>query len=289
MGHDGTTASAPGGALGRVTASFGNPRGSDGPSRGGALAEGSAFQEPRVRGRDRIRFLDGTTAGAPGGAFGRVAASFGNPRGTDSPSGGGALAEGSVLEEPRSLPTRYFLEQRPDPNLFHLKSLHHAAPPELSCPSASARKVDHFGYRPLEPVPRNSPDSASFPDALANLTLAKERPGSSQYVVPKKGKTKATIGQRESTLGTPPVIDDGPQKDDVVDYGDGGSDSPMDDRQTTALEFTRTSAAMSETERALCHSRLKMLFPEVERARAAVRAAEEAGEAAKEITASGKD
>ena len=43
LGRDGTTASAPGGALGRVTASFGNPRGTDGPSRGGALAEGSAF------------------------------------------------------------------------------------------------------------------------------------------------------------------------------------------------------------------------------------------------------
>ena len=194
----------------------------------------------------------------------------------------GALAEGSVLKEPRSLPTRSFLEQRPDPNLFRLKSLHHAAPPELSCPSASARKADHFGHRPLDLVPRNSPDSASFPDALVNLTLATERPGSSQYVVPKKDKTKATIGQRESTLGTPPVIDDAPQEDEMVDYGDGGSDSPMDDRQTTAPEFTRTSAAMSENERALCQSRLKTLFPEVERARAAVRAAEEAGEAAKE-------
>ena len=385
-GRDGTTASAPGGALGRATASVGNPRRTDGPSRGGALAEGPAFQEPRARGRERIRFLDGTTAGTPGGAFGRVAASFGNPRGTDSPSGGEALAEGSVLEEPRSLPTRYFLEQRPDPNLFHLKSLHHAAPPELSCPSASARKADHFGHGPFDPVPRKSPDSASFPDALVNLTLATERPGSSQYVILKKGKTKATIGQRESTQGTPPVIDDAPQEDEVVDYGDGSSDSLTDDHQVTdaaaltimgiqhllkhfslhekfrilglrnveaptsltacstvegrepgmsrcqnrdtlrdrlphpspaggshaphfpyhlvasstitpqrtttaispqipqatAPEFTRTSAAMSENERVLCQSRLKTLFPEVERARAAVRAAEEAGEAAKE-------
>ena len=80
---DGTTDSAPGGALGRVTASFGNPRGTDGPSRGGALAEGSAFEEPHLRGHD------GTTASAPGGALGRVTASFGNPRGTDGPSRGG--------------------------------------------------------------------------------------------------------------------------------------------------------------------------------------------------------
>ena len=85
---------APGGALGRATASFGNPRGTDGPSRGAALAEGSAFEEPRLRGRDRARLLDGTTAGAPTG-------SFGNPRGTDGPSRGGTIAEGSAFEESR--------------------------------------------------------------------------------------------------------------------------------------------------------------------------------------------
>ena len=104
---DGTTAGAP-------TASFGNPRGTDGPSRGGTLAEGSAFEEPRLWGRDRARLLDDITAGAPGGAFGRATASFRNPRGTDGPSEGGALAEGSIFEEPRFLPTRFFLEQRPD-------------------------------------------------------------------------------------------------------------------------------------------------------------------------------
>ena len=43
---DGTTAGAPGGELGRVTASFGNPRGTDGPSERGALAKGSTFEEP---------------------------------------------------------------------------------------------------------------------------------------------------------------------------------------------------------------------------------------------------
>ena len=81
-------------ALGRATASFGNPRGTDGPSRGAALAEGSTFEEPRLCGRDRSRLLDGTTAGVPTG-------SFGNPRGTDGPSRGAALAEGSAFEEPR--------------------------------------------------------------------------------------------------------------------------------------------------------------------------------------------
>ena len=220
-------------ALGRVTASFGNPRGTDGPSRGGALAERSALEEPRLRGRDRARLLDGTKAGASP-ALGRVTASFGNPRGTDGASGGGALAEGSVFEEPKFLRTRFFLEQRPDLNSFHLKSLHHATPPELPCPSVSARRADHFGHGPLDPVPRTSPDSASFPDALVNFLPATERTGPSQYVIPKKGKMKGkTVGQRESTQGIPPVVDDSPQEDEVVDYGDGGSDSPMDDRQVT--------------------------------------------------------
>ena len=236
-GLGGTTVGAPGGALGRVTASFGNRRGTDCPSRGGALAEGSALEVPRLRGRDRARLLDDTTAGAPGGALGRVTASFGNPRGTDGPSGGGAFAEGPVFEEPRFLPTRVFLEQRPDPNSFHLKYFHHAAPPELSCPSVSARKDDNFGHRPPDPVPRTSPDSASFPDAFVKLMPATERPGPSQYAIPKKGKKKSKmIGQRESTAptqGIPPVVDDAPQENDVVDYGDGGSDSLTDNRQVT--------------------------------------------------------
>ena len=44
---DGTTVGAPGGALGRVIALFGNPRETDGPSGRGALTKGSDFEEPR--------------------------------------------------------------------------------------------------------------------------------------------------------------------------------------------------------------------------------------------------
>ena len=106
-GRDGTTASAPGGALGRVTASFGNPRGTDGPSRGGALAEGSAFEEPHLRGRD------GTTASAPGGALGRVTALFGNPRGTDGPSKGGLLPKDLFLRSQDSSRQDFFSSRDP--------------------------------------------------------------------------------------------------------------------------------------------------------------------------------
>ena len=47
----------------------------------------TASAEEDLRGRDHSRLLDGTTAGAPGGALGRCTTSFGNPRGTDGPSG----------------------------------------------------------------------------------------------------------------------------------------------------------------------------------------------------------
>ena len=195
----------------------------------------------------QLEFVLRTSLIAPGGALSRVTASFGNPRGTDGPSGGGALAKGFAFEEPRFLPTRLFLEQRPDPNSFHLKPFQHTAPPELSYPSPSARKADHFGHRPPDPVPRTSPDSASYPDALVNLMPATERRGPSQNVILKKGKREGkTVGQRESTAptqGIRPVVDDAhpssprssstlrAQEDEVVDYGGGGSDSPTDDRQ----------------------------------------------------------
>ena len=105
-GRDGTTASAPGGALGRVTASLGNPRGTDGPSRGGALAEGSTFEEPRP-----------------------------------------------PPEEPRFLPTRLFLEQRPDlcssrPDLSSSRQAsRHAALTKIS-PSSARHNVSHLGRAP---------------------------------------------------------------------------------------------------------------------------------------------
>ena len=163
LGRDGTTASAPGGALGRVTASFGNPQGTDGPSRGGALAEGSTFEEPHLRGRD------GTKASAPGGALGRVTASFGNPRGTVGPSRGGALAEGSVFEELRFLPIILFLEQRPDLS-SSLQASRHAALTKLS-PSFARHNVSHLGRAPPDFPSLSSsllhvPSSGYFPNLV---------------------------------------------------------------------------------------------------------------------------
>ena len=206
----------------------GDPRGSDGPtgdacestSGTGGFRTASTYgatlgtcmlgeihgprtssTEEDLRGRDRSRLLDGTPAGAPGGALGGCAPTLtGNSRGTDGPSGGRALARGSALVEPRFPSTIFFLEQRPDPSSFRLKHFHHAAPTELSCPSASARKADYFGHRPPDSVPRTSLDSASFPDALVNLMPATERPGPSQYASSKKGKMEGKmVRQREST------------------------------------------------------------------------------------------
>ena len=76
---------------------------------------GPRTSEEDLRGRDGSRLLDGTTAGAPGGALGRVTEAFGNPRGADGPSGRGALAKRSAFQEPGFPLTRSFLEQRPNP------------------------------------------------------------------------------------------------------------------------------------------------------------------------------
>ena len=115
---------------------------------------GPGTSEGDLRGRDRSRLLDGTTAGAPGGALGRVTASFGNPRGTDGPSGRGALAKGSASEEPEFPSTRFFfLEQRPDPcpSRPDLSSSRqpsrHAALTKLS-PSSARHNVSHLGRAP---------------------------------------------------------------------------------------------------------------------------------------------
>ena len=122
-----------------AASSPGNPRESDGPT-GDACKSTSGtrgfwtatmydatlgtrtlgeVRDPRTSEED-LRGRDGTTASAPGGALGRVTASFGNPRGTDGPSGGEALAEGSTFEEPcprheepRFLPTRFFSSRDP--------------------------------------------------------------------------------------------------------------------------------------------------------------------------------
>ena len=63
----------------------------------------------------------------------------------------------------------------------------------------------------------------------------------------------------------------------MADFGDGASDSPPEDEQTPVPEATPMgpdiSAVMARNEEALCQQRLEKLLPEVERARAAVKAA----------------
>ena len=114
---------------------------------------GPRTSEGDLRGRDRSRLLDGTTAGAPGGALGRVTASFGNPRGTDGPSGRGALAKESAFEEPGLPSTRFFLQQRPNPCLSRpdlsssRQASRHAALTKLS-PSSARHSVSHLGHAP---------------------------------------------------------------------------------------------------------------------------------------------
>ena len=67
---------------------------------------------------------------------------------------------------------------------------------------------------------------------------------------------------------------------EVADFGDGASDPPLEDEQTLAAEATPmgpdTSATMARNDEALCQQRLEKILPEVERARAAVKAAIEA-------------
>ena len=156
-------------------------------------------------------------------------------------------------------------EQRSGPSVFLLNYFHHAAPAQLSCPSA--RTADHSRHRP--------PDSSSFPDALVNLVHVTEGPGPSHFVIPKKAKMKGKAvwqgGLIAPTQGVPPAVDDAPPSSlesgvgrgsgsilgteedeserDVVDYGNGASDPPSEDEQITAPESTRrgpgTSAAMA--------------------------------------------
>ena len=164
-----------------AASSPGNPRESDGPtgdackSTSGTRGFWTAImydaalgtrtlgevRGPRTSEED-LRGRDGTTASAPGGALGRVTASFGNPWGTDGPSRGGALAEESTFEEPRPppekprfLPTRFFLEQRPDPcssrpdlsSSRQASRSRHAALTKLSPPSAR-HNVSHLSRAP---------------------------------------------------------------------------------------------------------------------------------------------
>ena len=156
-------------------------------------------------------------------------------------------------------------EQRSDPSVILPNYFYHAAPAQLSCPSA--RTADHSSHRP--------PDSSSFPDALVNLMHGTKGSGPSHFVIPKKAKMKGkAVGQRRSiapTRGVPPAVDDAPPSSlesgvgrgsgsmlgteedeserEVVDYGDGASDPPSADEQITSPESTprgpETSAAMA--------------------------------------------
>ena len=129
---------------------------------------GPGTSEEDLRGRD------GTTASASGGALGRVTASFGNPRGTDGPSGREALAEGSTFEEPRPLPeeprflpTRFF--QRPDLSSSRQASRHAALTKQS--PSSARHNVSHLGRVPLDFPSLSSslphvPSSGCFPNLV---------------------------------------------------------------------------------------------------------------------------
>ena len=80
---------------------------------------GPRTSDDDLQGLDRSRLLDGTTAGAPGGALGRATASFGNPRGTDGPLGRGALTKGSAFEERGFPSTIFFFLSSKDPTRVH--------------------------------------------------------------------------------------------------------------------------------------------------------------------------
>ena len=114
---------------------------------------GPRTSEEGLRGHDGSRLLNGTTAGAPGGALGRVTAPFGNPRGTDGPSGRGALAKGSAFQEPGFPLTRSFFEQTPNPCSSRpdlsssRQASRHAALTNLSLSSAR-HNVSHLAWSP---------------------------------------------------------------------------------------------------------------------------------------------
>ena len=120
--------------------------------------------EEDLRGRDGSRLLDGTTAGAPGGALGRITASFGNPRGSGCSLGRGALAKGSAFQDPGFPLTRSFLEQRPNPCSSRpdlsssRQASRHAALTKLSLSSAR-HNVSHL----RRPPPKFPSLSSSLP------------------------------------------------------------------------------------------------------------------------------
>ena len=252
-GRDGTTAGAPGGELGRDTASFENPRATDGPSKGGgALAEGSAFEEPRLRGRDRARLLDGTTAEyvifqkgkAKGKTVGQRESTQGMPPviddapqedevvdygdgGSDSPTDDRQVTDDAALTIMSIHRMFKHLSLHETFRILGLRNVE-APPPFLTSLTACStvegqepgmsefQNRDTHRDRLPHPPPAGGSHAPHFPHHL----------GASSTITP----------QRTTTAISPQIP------------------------QATASEFTRTSTAMSENEKALCQSRLKTLF-----------------------------
>ena len=138
----------------------GNPRGSDGPTgdacestsgrigfRTASMYEATLdirmlgeMQSPRtasaeedLRGRDHSRLLDGTTAGAPGGALDRCTTSFGNPRGTDGPSGA-ELSPKDLLVRSQDFSRQEFSRVETRPGFVRPKSYPSCCPTRVIMP-----------------------------------------------------------------------------------------------------------------------------------------------------------
>ena len=169
-------------------------------------------------------------------------------------------------------------------------------PASYSAISCIRLTADHSSHR--------SPRLRLAPGCPLDRMHATESGGPRHFVIPKRAKrTGKMAGQRgpiSPTQGVPPSIDDansssldagaggssssisGIEMDesgrDVADFGDGASD--LEDGQTPAAEAKPmgpdTSAIMARNDEALCQQRLEQLLPEVEQARAAVKAATEA-------------
>ena len=165
LGNGASTATMPGGILGR---------GTDGPT-GNGRRSGSETRSLRTAS------VHGVTLG------GGTSISRGNPRGSEGPSRKGTPARGSIWEEPRLPSSSFPLEQISASSPLRLQfssnwSLfrHITALTPFSRPSAEW--ASHFCHRP--------PASASLPDTFVDPMRATEGPGPSPYTIHKKMKGK---------------------------------------------------------------------------------------------------